>query len=234
MKNAKSNKPMKQKLKTFAVLCAFGAIWARAEPTTPSPEKIAIERVSFYEVPLVCPAAPQIGCGSAAKPLLLELEHNPAVAAAWLNRPGTLMAIVWKEPTQAKERVRVVDPILKQRGMAVKEVAGEAKRRAWSDFESRKNWYRGADVDRLSQEEASVIANRWIGRFREKIVMTDQQAKGLQEAFTVQIKRRLTGQITRDEAIKKMVEIAHQYLDDRSVQVLLENFGGALRPDEQK
>jgi hypothetical protein len=37
------------------------------------------KRVSFYQVPLVCPAAPHIGCGSASKPLLLELESNAVV-----------------------------------------------------------------------------------------------------------------------------------------------------------
>ncbi|MFC0425143.1 hypothetical protein, partial [Chryseobacterium scophthalmum] len=30
--------------------------------------------ISFYKTPLVCPAAPQIGCGSKAKPVLLSLE----------------------------------------------------------------------------------------------------------------------------------------------------------------
>jgi len=42
----------------------------------PSSEK---EIISFYEVPLVCGAAPEIGCGSRAKPVLLEMEKNSAV-----------------------------------------------------------------------------------------------------------------------------------------------------------
>ena len=221
-------------IKTFAVLCAVGAIGARAEQAAPAAEKIPTERISFYEVPLVCPAAPQIGCGSASKPLLLELEHNPAVAEAWLNRAGTSMAIVWKDLSKAKERARVVNAVMEPRGMTAKELVGKGRRRALSDFDSRKNWYRGADVDRLSEEEAGVIANRWIGRFHEKIVMTDEQMKVLQDAFTLEIKRRLTGQITREEATGNMVKIAHKYLDEKSVAVLLENFGGALHPKEQK
>jgi hypothetical protein len=54
-------------------------------------------RVSFYKVPLVCPAAPHIGCGSASKPLLLELERSGVVSEAWLNRAGTEMAIEYRE-----------------------------------------------------------------------------------------------------------------------------------------
>lgn len=49
--------------------------------------------VSFYQAPLVCPAAPEIGCGSASKPLLLELERSNVVSEAWLNRAGTIMAV---------------------------------------------------------------------------------------------------------------------------------------------
>src|SRR5204862_6491220 len=62
------------------------------------------DTVSFYRVQLVCPAAPQIGCGSAAKPLLLELERQPGVAEAWLNRTGTILAIVPKSGAQYRSR----------------------------------------------------------------------------------------------------------------------------------
>jgi hypothetical protein len=53
--------------------------------------------VSFYETPLVCGAAPDIGCGSRAKPMLLDLMENSRVREAWLNRTGTVVAVVWKE-----------------------------------------------------------------------------------------------------------------------------------------
>jgi hypothetical protein len=46
---------------------------------------IAPDRVSVYSVPLVCPAAPEIGCGSRSKPVLLALERRPEVAQAWLK-----------------------------------------------------------------------------------------------------------------------------------------------------
>ena len=58
--------------------------------------------VTFYETPLVCNAAPEIGCGSRSKPVLLELEKNSAVKEAWLNRPGTVIAVVWKDKSQTE------------------------------------------------------------------------------------------------------------------------------------
>src|SRR6266446_10250505 len=65
------------------------------------------EEISLFKVPLVCPAAPQIGCGSAAKPILLELERDSSVSEAWLNRAGTKIALVWKPGSNAEARAKV-------------------------------------------------------------------------------------------------------------------------------
>jgi hypothetical protein len=40
------------------------------------------ETITFYDVPLVCGAAPSIGCGSRAKPLLVDLEQQTPIEAA--------------------------------------------------------------------------------------------------------------------------------------------------------
>jgi hypothetical protein len=54
------------------------------------------ETITFYDVPLVCGAAPSIGCGSRAKPLIIDLEQQTQIKEAWLNRTGTIVAIVWR------------------------------------------------------------------------------------------------------------------------------------------
>src|SRR6202007_1479767 len=66
------------------------------------------ETVTFYDVPLVCNAAPEIGCGSRAKPLLLDLEHQSAIKEAWLNRSGTILAIVWRGAERSEAVVKPV------------------------------------------------------------------------------------------------------------------------------
>ena len=62
---------------------------------------VTADRISVFQAPLVCPAAPQIGCGSASKPILLDLERQPGVLEAWLNRAGTIIAVVWKAESDA-------------------------------------------------------------------------------------------------------------------------------------
>ena len=74
--------------------------------------------ITFYDVPLVCGAAPAIGCGSRIKPLLMDLERQFAIEEAWLNRAGTIVAIVWSEAAQTAE---VAKPIFKKHEVQYKQ-----------------------------------------------------------------------------------------------------------------
>ena len=85
---------MKQILTTLAIGGFLCCASARAEDTKTAPKSPSPDRLSVFQVPLQCTAAPQIGCGSRAKPMLLELERDSNVNEAWLNRAGTHRARV--------------------------------------------------------------------------------------------------------------------------------------------
>src|SRR5438552_13571871 len=110
---------------------------------------VTVDRVSAFKAPLVCPAAPQIGCGSASKPTLLDLEKQPGVLEAWLNRAGTIIAVVWKPESAAETRSKVATGLKEDR---TTELQGDSRDQAVQDFLSAKGWHHGADVDRLSEE----------------------------------------------------------------------------------
>src|SRR4030095_17112522 len=94
---------MASMLGSFVPLCFVQA----ANTATQLPTS---DSVSFFKVSLQCPPAPQIGGGAASKPILLDLERDPAVEQAWLNRTGTLIAVVWKSQPNAKtHRTRPLD-----------------------------------------------------------------------------------------------------------------------------
>jgi copper chaperone CopZ len=138
--------------------------------------KIGSERISLFNVSLQCPAAPHIGCGTASKPILLQLEQEPGVAEAWLNRPGTQIAIVWKPEADAAARGNVVAKLTDD----AKEMESEHRDEALQGFLSGKGWYRGADVDRLSEEEAGIIAARLIRRVEVKTPLPKEKAQEFQ------------------------------------------------------
>src|SRR5229473_3320747 len=155
-----------------------------------SKEGTSKKDVSVYQVPWRCPAALQIGCGSHAKPILLELEKNPGVSEAWLNRQGTAVAMVWKPDARRKARSEAEKTLKEQKGA---KLSGKEGAKVLADFECEKGWYRGAEVDRLSEEEAGVIAARWVRRVQAKTTLTEEKAEGLRGAVTEGLKKCLTG-----------------------------------------
>lgn len=118
------------------------------------------EDVSFLNVPLVCNAAPQIGCGSRAKFIMLDLMKDPAVKEAWLNRKGIVMAVVWNEATNASSRQAVLASVFSRHKLPIEQVRERDRNVLAENFREKEKWYKGSDVDALSIEEAGVIADR--------------------------------------------------------------------------
>jgi copper chaperone CopZ len=186
------------------------------------------DQISLFKVSLQCPAAPQIGCGSAAKPILLDLERQPAVREAWLNRAGTTIAVVWKSQSDAETR-RDVTAELKEDHAT--EVEGAPRDENLKAFLSGKGWYRGADVDRLSEEEAGVIAARFIGRVQAKTALATEKAEGLQHALTDALRKKLTGDCcSPNQKQSRLEDVAREYLNQDQIKVLTEAIEKGVRP----
>ena len=194
--------------------------------------------VSFYEVPLACPAARGLGCGSAAKPALQALEKKTSIQEAWLDHPGTTLAIVWKKNAMADLRSSEIQSVADDRGLTLHEIKGEHREDALKNFASRKGWYRGSEVDRLSEEEAGVIVDRLVRRAMAKEPTIGGKAESLKSAMTKVIRDQLIGCTStqcREDCRKKLTEIARQQLNDREFGALMDAEKQGYRPvgDEQ-
>lgn len=139
-------------------------------------------RVSFFRVPLVCEAASHIGCGTRARPVLVEMEQEPGVREAWLNRDGTVLGIVWADESAYPERVM---SILRRHGTAGLELKGSEHAQARDSFAAAE-WYRPAALHDLSAEEARVIAARLMGRLEKETSVSvgtaERLAKRIEDA----------------------------------------------------
>jgi hypothetical protein len=205
-----------------------------------STEAVNTNLVSFYQVPLVCPAAPQIGCGSASKPVLLGLERADAVSEAWLNRAGTIMAVVWSDRSKMEQRTGTINAVLKEQcyEMTANELPGNEKQRILKGFLSRSGWYRGAEVDRLSEEEAAIIAARLVRRVQAKTTLPPEKAQALQSAMTDALKKRFTDNKVKQEqeqnALLKsgdgLQQVVGEFLDKEQIPILKEAIASGLRP----
>ena len=139
----------------------FGLTASSSPSATSDKNSLNIEEdVSFFNVPLVCNAAPHIGCGSRAKFIMLDLMKDPEVKEAWLNRQGTVMAVVWNETTSSASRQAVLNSVFSRHELPIEQVSEEDRKAVVKNFGVKDKWYKGSDVDALSIEEAGVIADR--------------------------------------------------------------------------
>lgn len=222
----------------IAALVLGQAAWAQTQAASPEIAKIAADQVSFYSVPLACPAARGLGCGSAAKPVLLALEKRGSIQEAWMDHAGTTLAIVWRNGGNANQRNAEIQSVADDRGIALHELTGERRDDSLKSFPSRQGWYRGAEVDRLSEEEAGVIVDRLVRRAALKEPAINAKAEALKTALTKVIREQLIGCTStqcREDCQKKLTEIARQRLDDREFRALIEAEKQGYRPigDEQ-
>jgi copper chaperone CopZ len=206
--------------------------------------------VTFYEVPLVCNAAPTIGCGSRSKPALLELEKNAAVKEAWMNRPGTVIAIVWKDKPQTET---VAIPIFEENNIEYTQLSEEEAASHKKTFTEGKEWLRGGDVDKLSIEEAGTIAESAVKFGVENKLMTKDEAKKIkkeiEEYFKVElVKIRTKDQLNEDSEnkfVEDMLKIAEKYIGKERAQKAMELYqksceekcepnGGCKQPGSKK
>lgn len=211
---------MKSLARILSILVFSVPVLARPRDANPPPAK---HLISFYRAELVCPAATHIGCGSAAKPILLQLEGEPGVREAWLNRAGTILAVVWKESTAAKKQATIVQTALET--SKLHEVKGNPRKQILESFVSGTGWYRGAAVDRLSEEEAGIIANRLVGRISELISVPIEKTNVLQQEFTKVMVRRLTQGESREQTEKDLLRICQTHFDEKQVAILREAQG---------
>ena len=201
---------------------------AKNEDTNDTKPRLAApSTASFFKVSLQCLAATQIGCGSVSKPILLQLEKEQGVLEAWLNRPGKMIAVVWKADADAEMR-RGVTAELKEDHAT--EIQGRSRDEALKDFLSGRGWYRGTDVDRLSEEEAGIIAARLVRRVQAKTELPKDKAEGLQFALTDALRKKLTGDsCTPNDKQPSLESVASKYLDQEQTKILREAIEKGVR-----
>lgn len=213
--------------------------------------------ISFYKVPLVCSAAPEIGCGSKSKPVLLGLgKKNNVVSEAWLNRAGTIIAILWNKTSSPELRITTANAVFKENKLEVAEIKGKEYKEMLADFQEKKNWYLGTEVDKLSMEEAGVIAERLVYRINDIVVVNNDKTsllteekkqnlkKGFADVFKKHFSKNYGSEINSDEknVVQKfkteteneLLGVGKKYLNEKEMKALKDAIALGLRPIESE
>lgn len=154
------------------------------------------EMISFYKVPLVCGAAPSIGCGSRIKPLFIETQDQGAIRESWTNRQGTVIAFVW-----SKEEVNsLAESLFVKHDIEAEPILDSSEVHSLLDhFRQRGKWLKGMDVDQLSIEEAGVIARNLTEFARDGKLISSDECERIRRDFEEYFERELVIVRTYDE-----------------------------------
>ena len=223
---------MKKRTLAVAVTSLLAASSAFAEDAL---AQTASEHISLFNVPLVCPAAPEIGCGYRSKPALLELQRQPSIAEAWLNASGTVLAVVGTECSTRESRVKTVQSILGKNGMSATELTGEDSDVELKDFASRHDWYHGSEVDSLTKQEAAIIAARWVRRVQRKVTLSEANAKALETELAQVISDGViaNADVEKPEFAQELTKVARKNLDEKGVAAFQEAMAKGYRPQPE-
>ncbi|HYS54620.1 MAG TPA: heavy metal-associated domain-containing protein [Thermoanaerobaculia bacterium] len=198
-----------------------------ATPSAIKPNEIQANRVTFYEVGLVCPAAPKIGCGSRSKPILQSLAADRRVAGAWLNEAGTKLAVGWKQKAVSLEEL---NRLLAGHGIAANAVSDAASTELLASFHSGQGWFDAASVDRLSEHEAGVIAARLVKRLADKVTLTAEQRTTLVNSIEQSCRNRFIAGAPGDSEKEMLAAAREAHLDSRALAALREVAARGYRP----
>ncbi len=125
--------------------------------------------VSFYEAPLVCHAAPAIGCGSKAKFMLVDLEKvTDAVEGAWLSKTGTVVAVKWKANTNDSKKAEIITIVSDSHNIELATITITEANKYANSFPDSNEWFKGKEVDKLSKEESQIIAKNTIAGYKKE------------------------------------------------------------------
>lgn len=192
-------------------------------------QTIEPDRISLFAVSLQCAAAPEIGCGSRAKPLLGDLEHRPGLTGAWLNEAGTVLAVVSEKGSPHEARLDAVRSASKDRKITANELTDARREEALKNFRSGRGWRGSAGMDELSTTEAQIIAARLVRRINEKHELPDEQAARLRAAFARVFAERFSKAET-GEAGEELLRVASGQLDSEATAALREAIAAGYRP----
>lgn len=176
---------MKKLIILPVIIAALLAIVAACNDSTTANKS---GNITFYEVPLVCGAAPEIGCGSRLKPLFIDTEKEKAIKESWSNRQGTIIAIIWNEPANEE----LIQSLFKKHDIEAKPISeNEKKEELTTSLEGKDKWYKGMDVDQLSLEEAGIIASTLTMFAKDAKLITEQEASTIKKELEEYFKKEL-------------------------------------------
>jgi hypothetical protein len=179
----------------LALIILVGAFYSCGNKSTSN------QSITYYKVPLVCGAAPEIGCGSRIKPFFQETEKENKIKGSWSNRHGTVIAIIWADDFKdEKKREDLIQPLYKKHNIEAELITDAKEIAELGESFKKDKWYKGMDIDQLSLEEAGVIANEMVTFAKDKGFLNAQKGNSLK----YQIEEYFKGELVKVRTLSEL------------------------------
>ncbi len=159
------------------------------------------EEIVFFHVPLKCGAAPGIGCGSRIKPLFMDTEKENNIKESWTNREGTVLAIVGKENADVGGLIKTMQPLFENNNIEAEFISEitEQNKLLESLHNEKDGWLKGMEVDKLSIEEAGIIARDLTQFAEDENLISHSETEIIRKEIEEYFKKELVMVRTYDE-----------------------------------
>jgi hypothetical protein len=141
---------------------------------------------------------------------------------------------VWSDRGSSQARNEILQTILKSHKLTATELTPAARSKTLKQFRSGAGWHRADDMDKLSEEEAGIIAARLLRRVQVKTPLSEIKATTLRNSLTDTLRERFVGSSARayrpDEEREEFLKKASSYLTETELASLRDAFASGLRP----
>jgi len=154
--------------------------------------------------------------------MLIDLEkYHDVVEGAWLNKKGTVVAVKWNATTAENKKAEIIKAVstnhnVELNKLAENEAAGYAK-----SFPNSTEWFKGKEVDKLSKEEAGIIAQNTIASYKAKKLIRPL----FEEPFRADIQKIFEDLFLSISSYKDLTTATYNKIEDQ-IQVAGEKYVG--------
>ena len=135
--------------------------------------------------------------------------------------------------TTSDARAADLRSVSEEHNISLDELASSERDKAWQSFHSGQQWYRGAEVDKLSEEEAMVITDRLVRRASVKAPTIVGKIEKLKADIAKVVREQLTGCNSiecRAKYRQKLEDTAREDLTEAEFAALMEAAKLGYRP----
>ena len=161
------------------------------------------KEITFYTVSLTSTADAEVASCIRIKPFFLETTHQECIKESWVNRKGTVIAIVWKtDAPNEEQKEKIILPLFKKFEIESKLIADTSRineldaslkeaQRSGIRLLEKALWYKGMEIEKLSVEEAHAIADTATALAHKAGLISDDETASIKKEIEEYMKTEL-------------------------------------------